>query len=382
MADIVFNIPAQVYLGLDIINRLGVIVSEIGERVIIVTEAILYEPKVIERVCNLLDKRQIQYIIFDEVVPNATSKAVDDGVMLARGSHADVVIGLGGMKTLSIAKAIAMTAPNDNDIEDFLAGVTPGKPPLGYIEIPTTCRDHFMLTDEYFLVDARDRTGRIGKAQEGITKAVIIDPKLSRSLPKKYTITTMFDTLLAAVEGFLSQKANYLSDTFFTKAIELLGSSIPEVEGSPDEIKVRLNASTAGMLTAMGLSMSKQGIGGALSYAINAKFLVPKSWVATILLPHVMEFNMAASTEKLSVVAGLLGEESTGNASVEEANRAVEAVRRLMGPTGISTRLRDFDLSIDDLIEVAGTARTYDMMNYLPRLVSTEDLYEIIKSAF
>ncbi len=382
MADVIFNVPAKVYLGLDIINRLGVIVSEVGERVIIVTEAILYEPKIIERICTLLDKRQIQYIIFDEVIPNATTKAVDDGVMLARGAHADVVIGLGGMKTLSIAKAIAMTASNDNDIEDFMAGVVPAKPPLSYIEIPTTCRDHFMLTDEYFLVDARDRTGRIGKAQGGITKAVIIDPKLSRSLPKKYTITTMFDTLLAAIEGFLSQRANYLSDTFFARAIEILGKTIPELESGTDEIKTRLNASTAGMLTAMGLSMSKQGIGGALSYAINAKFMVPKSWVATILLPHVMEFNMAASTEKLSVVAGLLGEESSEGASVEEANRAVEAIRRMLGPTGISTRLRDFDLAIDDLIEIAGTARTYDMMNYLPRLVSTEDLYEIIKSAF
>ncbi len=382
MADVIFNVPAKVYLGLDIINRLGVIVSEVGERVIIVTEAILYEPKIIERICTLLDKRQIQYIIFDEVIPNATTKAVDDGVRLARVAHANLVTPLGGMKTLSIAKAIAMTASNDNDIEDFMAGVVPAKPPLSYIEIPTTCRDHFMLTDEYFLVDARDRTGRIGKAQGGITKAVIIDPKLSRSLPKKYTITTMFDTLLAAIEGFLSQRANYLSDTFFARAIEILGKTIPELESGTDEIKTRLNASTAGMLTAMGLSMSKQGIGGALSYAINAKFMVPKSWVATILLPHVMEFNMAASTEKLSVVAGLLGEESSEGASVEEANRAVEAIRRMLGPTGISTRLRDFDLAIDDLIEIAGTARTYDMMNYLPRLVSTEDLYEIIKSAF
>ena len=34
------------------------------------------------------------------------------------------------------------------------------------------------------------------------------------------------------------------------------------------------------------------------------------------------------------------------------------------------------------MIEVAGVARSFDMMNYLPRVVSTEDIYEMIKSAF
>ena len=41
-----------------------------------------------------------------------------------------------------------------------------------------------------------------------------------------------------------------------------------------------------------------------------------------------------------------------------------------------------YDLSLDEMIEVAGAARSFDMMNYLPRVVSTEDIYELIKSAF
>ena len=49
---------------------------------------------------------------------------------------------------------------------------------------------------------------------------------------------------------------------------------------------------------------------------------------------------------------------------------------------GLPTRLREFDLSLDEMIEVAGAARSFDMMNYLPRVVSTEDIYELIKSAF
>ena len=67
---------------------------------------------------------------------------------------------------------------------------------------------------------------------------------------------------------------------------------------------------------------------------------------------------------------------------MEAAGRAVEAMRRLIGTLGLPGRLRDFDLNLDDMVDIAGTARSFDMMNYLPRAISTEDLYELIKSAF
>ena len=205
--------------------------------------------------------------------------------------------------------------------------------------------------------------------------------------------------MLSAIEGMLSQKTNTLADTLFSKAIEVLGKTILNALEDPEDIRYRTDASFAGLLTAMGLSMSKMGIGAALSYSINAKFMVPKSWVGSILLPYVMEFNMSASTEKLAAIGKLLRPESseietadeeglemeneTGqNAPIEEANNAVETVRELLGSAKLATRLRDFDLEIDDMIEIAGSARSFDMMNYLPRLVSTEDLYEIIKAAF
>jgi alcohol dehydrogenase class IV len=77
-----------------------------------------------------------------------------------------------------------------------------------------------------------------------------------------------------------------------------------------------------------------------------------------------------------------LGEDVEGLAPPEAAVRAAECVRRLIGTLALPTRLRDFDLNLDDMIEVAATARTYDMINYLPRAISTEDLYEVVKTAF
>jgi alcohol dehydrogenase class IV len=382
MPDVLFHIPTRVVFGLDTVNRIGQLVAEHGERAFLVTEAILYEGKVINKVQEILDKKGVQHIVFDEVVPNATSATVDDGVTLARGSHADVVIGLGGIRTLSIAKCIAMTVPSENDMDDFLSGVQPQSVPLPYIEVPTTCRNPFMFGDEYLMVDGRDRTGRIGRTQKGITKAALIDPKLSLTLPAKYTATTIMDTLLGCIEGYLSARANFLSDTYLVRAIEILGSLIREGIQNVDDIRVRMNASIAGMLYALGLSTSRLGIGSALAFAINAKFMAPKSWVSTILLPYVLEFSVNVRGDRIAHVAKLLGEEVADASSVEAPQRAIDAARRIITSLGLPTRLREFDLSLDEMIEVAGAARSFDMMNYLPRVVSTEDIYELIKSAF
>jgi alcohol dehydrogenase len=382
MPDILFHIPTRVIFGADTITRIGQIAAEYGERAFLVTEAILYESKVVQRIQDILDKRGTQYIVFDEVVPNGTTATVDNGVTLARGSHADVVIGLGGMRALSTAKCIAMTVPTESDMDDYLSGVQPQGEPLPYIEVPTTCRDHFLLTEEWLITDGRDRTGKMGRAQKGITKAVIMDPKLCNALPAKYTATSMMDTLLAAVEGFLSTRGNFLTDTWFLKAIEILGRSLGEAMQNPDDVKTRTNASMAGLLTGMGLSMSRTGIGTALSYAMNARFMVPKSWVSTILLPHVLEYAVNARGERIAQLARFLGEQTDGLPTVEAAGRTVEAVRRLISSLNLPTRLRDFDMSLDEMIEIAGVARSYDMMNYLPRAAAIEDLYEMIKAAF
>ncbi len=382
MADLVFHAPQQVLFGLDTVNRIATLVSPFGNRALIVTEAILYERNTIARIQDQMTRKDVESIVYDEVVPNATSTCVDEGVRLARSAHIDVIVGLGGVRALSTAKCIAMTTPLSIEVDDLLSGETSTENSLPYIEIPTTCRNPFMMTDQYLIVDARDRRAVIGNTQKGITKSILIDPKLSLTLPAKFTATTLLSTFLNAVEGYISARSNFFSDTLFCKAIEIIGRNIGESLENLEGPQLRADASRAGLLTAMGLSMSSAGIGTALSYAINARFMVPKSWLATILIPHVMEFNTNSSVEKLAQVGRLLGEELQEYTSVDAANRTVQSIRSLIASLKLPTRLRDFDLQLDDMVDVVEIAHSFDMMNYLPRTVSTEDLYDIVKSAF
>ncbi len=382
MADLFFNIPTHIIFGLDTINRIGKIISSLGKHVLIVTESILYEKKTIERVTNLLSQKNIECIIYDEIVPNAVSSSIDGGVKLARGAKIDVIIGLGGIKTLSIAKCIAMVTPGNKEMDDFLTNDLPDGEPIPFISIPTTCRDPFMLTNEYFVIDARDRTGKIGYTQENITKYAIIDPKLSSSLPIKYTATTIMDTLSSAIEGHISKKNNFISDTFLVKAISLLGNTLINDQDTLDDLKSRVKASMGGLMTAMGLNASRPGIAAALSFALNAKCKIPKSWTASVLLPHILEYYAKSSTEKIASIGKLIDSNISDLSTTDAVNNTIELIRSLSGKLGLPNRFRDFNLNLDNMVEVAEMAHSYDMMNYIPRTTSTEDLYEIIRSAF
>ncbi|HEQ72459.1 MAG TPA: iron-containing alcohol dehydrogenase, partial [Spirochaetia bacterium] len=306
MSDLIFSLPHETYFGVDIANRLASIILQHGSRVLVVTEAILYERNTIEKVLELLEKKNISFIVYDEVGPNATSQAVEEALMLSRGSHADVVVGLGGVRTLSAAKCIAMATRGVKPLDDYLSGTIADGSALAYIEVPTTSRNPFMYRDECLITDARDRSAKILKTQKDITRAIVIDPKFTLTLPPKYTAAILIETFMVAFEGYVSVRNNVLSETFFLKAIEHVVDTLPQITANPEDMRLRVAASTAGFITALGLSLSRAGLGSALTYAINAKLQVPKSQLATVLLPHVLEFFINTSSEKITRLARIM----------------------------------------------------------------------------
>ena len=147
-------------------------------------------------------------------------------------------------------------------------------------------------------------------------------------------------------------------------------------------MRYRRRASEAGLLTAMGLSQSEQGVGGAISYAVNSRFEVPKSWVATVLLPHILEIHVPHKAEKLSDISAALGEAVDGIMPEEDAQRSVRAVRRMLAMIELPTRLRDLDLSMEDLAELSELISDTDMARKASLSFSTERITQLLKTAF
>lgn len=383
MADFRFRVPAETYLGPDTLLKLPSLLASYGaERVLVAADPMLHESRAVDRALALLEDRGIKAILFDEVPGGATTSAAEDLLRLARGARANGVVGLGGIRILSLARAAAAAAAGTSSLDDWIDGTPPTCRPLPFVSVPTTYRDPFLLTDECVLTDARGRRARVLAAPAGTTRAVILDPSLSTGLFPKAAASCMLDVLLQAIEGYVSARANFYSDVLLERAVGLAASCVDAFQTRPDDPAVRTDALRASFLSGAGLAASSLGLGTAVVLALNARFQVPKASLAAVVLPYVLEWAAKSRLEKVAALAPLLGEDVSDLTTAEAAVKAVESVRTRLGLLKIPSRLKDFDLELERLVETAEHARTLDMTNHLPRTVSTDDVFDIMKTAY
>jgi len=209
----------------------------------------------------------------------------------------------------------------------------------------------------------------------------VLDPGLSESLSGKFAATTAFDGFCSAFEAYCSSKANFFSDALLERAMELYVKIMDSfADNRPFDA---LGISTqAGFLTSLGIASSAPGIGTALSFSLNGRFPVAKSWCSTVLLPYVMEFAAKARVERIARVAGLMGEAVEGVGATAAAAIAVDGIRRRMGLLKVPARLKDFGLALDKLVPVAECAKDLEFVAFSPRAVSAEDAYDLLKQAY
>jgi alcohol dehydrogenase len=378
--DISFKLNPEVLIGADTVNRVGAVCGHYGSRVLVATEQVLYEKQNIERLAGVLEDAEIEAIIFDEIPAQATADVAETIADLARGARCSAIVGFGGLKTQAISRLAAIMAPAKIEVFNLLDGQKT-ESFLPYIAIPTTGRDPFMFSDNFIAVDPRDRSVKMVKAPGRLCVAAIIDGNLSESLSDSFSSTTAFDGFCGAVEAYCSSRSSFFSDALLEQAITIYAQMISSYTDNQN-FDLTGNATNAGFLMALGSAVSAPGIGTALSYAINGRFPVAKSWCSTVLLPYILEKLVTARPEKMAKVAALMGEPVEGASVSESAGMAVDTIRRRMGALKVPARLKEFNLSLDRMVPVAEAARNLEFVAFSPWTVSSEDAFDILKQAF
>jgi alcohol dehydrogenase len=348
----------------------------------LIVDPLLYESKTVDRVRSLLEERGMQILIFDEIVDRATSTVADEALRLARGSRAPLILSLGGLKTIMIGRATAALAQGEIDLDAVLDGAESRCARIPLIEIPTSFRHPFLSQDCILIPDGRDRRIRLVRISGAAPAACLIDSGLSASLSPKLAASCVIDALLGTVEAYVSSKSSFMSDILLEKAAISLASALNSLVARPDDPAARAEAWKGSFLSALGQGMSAPGLGMAVALAINARWPVPKAALAAILLPYSMELAAKSRLEKVAALAALFGEEVSDASTQEAATKAVEWLRTRLGLLKVPSRLKDFDLVLDHLVESARDARELDFMNYLPRAASVDDVFDFVKMAF
>ncbi len=382
MADFVFRISPNVILGPHTLARLAQVASSWGTKYLLIADPFLKEFDLVEKAVASLEEKGISAIVFDDIPSAPTSETLEQSLSLARGAHVHGVISLGGLKTAALGRALASLYNETHDVYDFLAGAQPFSGSLPFIEVPSTCRDPFVFMDRTPVVDARNRQIRLMKIQNGVCKAVVIDPNLYMNMSPNTAVSMIFHAIVLAVEGYVSTRSNFFSETMLGKAIELLLLALdPEqskLVGTPSEMLV----AQGGCMASMGVAVSSPGVATAISLACNARYKTSSSLVCSVLLPYIMEDAARAKVDKIVTIGKMLGVSGAGLNSSEIARAAIDDIRRRLALAGLPTRLKDLELTIDQLVPVAEDAASLDLMNYIPRAMSSDELFDLVKQAY
>lgn len=378
--DILF--PHRILFGIDSINRAGELVRTFGPRAMIITEAAVHDNPYLNQLKSVLARSAVQTLVFDEIDAASGTEVFHNILNMTRASKPSAVLALGGMKALTMGRTLACLAEGKVSLERYLAGEELTGPGLPFISIPSTCRDHFLAQNSFVMTDHYRQRPVLLASPDAMIRYVILDPKISTALSAKYYSVVVMDVLLAAAEAYLSNHANFLADTQALGALDKISGAYLDLAHSPKDIRPRIKMAEAGLLSGLALGISSQGIGGAISYAANSRFGIPKSWAATALLPHILDLHAGHQPARVAAIAQALGEDTETLSPEDGAAKASRAVRRIIARLDLPSRLRDFNFSVDMVPELAEIALELPFLRHVPFAVNHQLLYDLIKQAF
>jgi len=337
-----------------------------------------------ERVSDILGNEGFKITFFDrQVEAEPRLEVADEGAKAARKGKCDIVVGIGGGSAMDVAKAIAVLAANNGSAADYLGlNKVPG-PGLPKIMIPTTAGTGSEVT--FTAVFVRQNL----KKKEGMNspylypELALLDPTLTLSLPSVSTASTGIDALCHAIESYTSINASPMSEMISLEAIGLIASNLRTCVHDGSNLEAREQMLMGSLYAGLGLANAGVGAVHALSYPLGGQYGVSHGLANTIMLPHVMAFNLPGALEKFVVIAEVMGEVIDNLPLREAAYFAVEAVQSLIEDCGVYTTLEDLNIPEEALSELAEVAMTVVRpLENNPRKMTIEDAIEIYGEAY
>lgn len=225
--SIFFKMPVKVYEGDGCVLENAGLFAELGKRALIVTGANS------ARICGALgdtiralEKCGIEYSVFNKIMSNPTIEIIYEGAREVKRFDADCVIGIGGGSPMDAAKAIALLAKNEGiSPEDFFSKKY-ADDALPMALIPTTCGTGSEVTQYSVITNDFLRTKTSVSGDSTFAKYAFVDKRYLYAMKRETLVNTAFDAFSHNAEGYLSRKANYLSDKLAIEGIKLFRECI------------------------------------------------------------------------------------------------------------------------------------------------------------
>ena len=256
-------------------------------------------------------------------------------------SHATIVVALGGGSVIDAAKTAAFLADQPANTADFLNGraTMPTHGALPCVAIPTTAGTGSETTLATVITD--DKTAHKFPINDFplIPRVAVLDPEMTRSLPKNMTATTGMDALTHAIEAYIGRSTTKATRRDALKAASLIAGNLEKAYRDGNDMTARTNMLTAAFLAGGAFSKSYVGYCHAVAHSLGGKYHTPHGLANAVLLPYVLEAYGSSIDGKAKDIAVAMGISDASTPPETAARLLIAEIRRMNRAMGIPAKL-------------------------------------------
>jgi len=382
-ADLNFNFfaPTKVIFGIGSIAELPMEITALGEKAFLVTDRGIMETGLVDQVTERMGG--LFAGVYSDVPQDSGMEVADKGAEAALSAGADVLVSLGGGSVIDTAKGMSIVMKEGGSLRDFQGMQLLTRQQTPHIVIPTTAGTGSEVTSGAVVMDREQGQKVIIFEYFNTPRVAILDPRLTEKLPPNLTATTGMDAMTHAVESYVSQQRNPISDAAALHAIKLITTYLPVAVENGSDLAARGQMQVAALLAGWAFSNAMVGLVHAMAHSLGAVCGIAHGLANGLLLPHVMKYNLEEVPELLADIAGAMGVHTTGMDSMDAGEAGVNEMQALSKRIGLSQRLRDLGVEVDTLKECSELSMSDGSIIYNPKIImDAEEVFAVYEEAY
>ena len=356
-----FIVPRHIHAGPGALESLGTVR---GKRAFIVTDNIIRQLGIVERVEKILHASGLETRVFDQVEAEPSKETAWKVAAQMADFRPDVIVGLGGGSSMDTGKVawVLYEHPELADLSftefesEFRNRELRRK--ARYVAIATSSGTGSEVT-RFAVVTDRDRTPPYKAGLNSphiIPDVAIVDASLTVSMPPEVTANTGFDALIHAIECYVLIEPTEPVDSLALGAARTIWEWLPKAYHNGQDMEARDRMHTASLQAGMAFSNGRLGAVHVPAHDIGAAFNIPHGRANAFMLCPVFAWLYPSRQKRFATLATALGIGGRGNRG--KAENLLAGLDQLKQSVGIPLAIRDagidrvrFHAEIDSLVD-------------------------------
>lgn len=277
------------------------------KRPLVVLDHFLLSVQIIKDTLNKLKNNDIDFAIFDGIVPDPPTEVVDSGVKAFKAHQADCMIAIGGGSSIDVARGINIVRINGGSISDYATSHKTIDPCPGLIAVPTTSGTGSEVSNALVITDKDSQKKLAILSDNAVSEYAVLNPDLVLTLPKDMTIATGLDAFSHAAEGYLSTLASPMTDAICEKVMFLLYHFLPRAVANGQDREARQRVMVAATLAGWMLNNAGTNIGHSSAHILGSKYHIVHGEAVAYALPGVLKLVGPTFPHKVREIGQILG---------------------------------------------------------------------------